>query len=284
MSVEEKVISSIEIQKNNKERVNIFIDGSYAFSCSAELIYTHGLKPKSSVDLDELKELVSEDNYLKCKSAALKIIEKSYKSEKEIFDKLVKKGYEEKTSARVIEFLKSYNFLNDEEYVRMYVNDKIKSQGKSKIKHALLRKGIDEELIEEKLKAAGSSVELITAQRLADKKYKLLLKQEQDSRKINNKLWEYLMRNGFNKDIIEEIIQKLEVNQSSKPEIEEKETDFEELKKLAEKRYAVLVRTEKDSRKLYKKLADYLMRRGYSWDSIKKTINVIIKGDEFQDY
>lgn len=283
MTSEEKIITSIEVQKNNKERVNIYIDGSYAFSCSAELVYTHGLKPKSSVNIEELQELIDEDNYLKCKTSALKLIEKSYKSEKEIFDKLLKKGYEEKTAARVIAFLKSYNFLNDEDFARMYVSDKIKSQGKNKIKYALLRKGIDEAVIEEKLKASGSEVEIKTAEKLAEKRYKLLLKQENDRRKISGKLWEYLMRNGFNKDIIEGIVQKLDTVETTEQEAEEKETDLEGLRELAEKRYSVLIKSEKDGRKLYKKLADYLMRRGFKWEDIKKTISSVIKDSEFEE-
>jgi regulatory protein len=32
-------ITKIEIQKRNKERVNLFLDGEYAFSISAELVY-----------------------------------------------------------------------------------------------------------------------------------------------------------------------------------------------------------------------------------------------------
>jgi regulatory protein len=283
MCSEEKIITSIEIQKNNKERVNIYIDGGYAFSCSAELVYTHEIKPKSSVNIEELQELINEDNYLKCKTAALKLIEKSYKTEKEIFDKLVKKGYEEKTAARVIAFLKSYNFLNDEEFARMYINDKIKSQGKNKIKYALLRKGIDDAIIEEKLKASGTEVEVKTAQKLAEKRYKLLLNQEKDRRKISGKLWEYLIRNGFNKDIIEDIIQKLDIPETIEQETEENISDFEELRELAEKRYSVLIKSEQDRRKLYKKLADYLMRRGFKWEDIKKTISSVINDAEVEE-
>ena len=37
-------ITKIEIQKRNKERVNLFLDDEYAFSLSTELVYKEGLK------------------------------------------------------------------------------------------------------------------------------------------------------------------------------------------------------------------------------------------------
>jgi regulatory protein len=49
MTEREKVITAIEVQKRNKNRVNIYIDGEFTFSCSAELVYTHGLKNGKTV-------------------------------------------------------------------------------------------------------------------------------------------------------------------------------------------------------------------------------------------
>ena len=84
------IITKMEISKRNKERINIYIDEEYAFSISAELVYKENLKVKDKVDVQLLKKLSDEDNYIKCKNAAIKIIERSYKSEKEIKDKLLK--------------------------------------------------------------------------------------------------------------------------------------------------------------------------------------------------
>ena len=283
MADEEKLITKIEVQKKNKERVSIFIEGDYALSCSAQLIYTHELKANKAVDLRRLKEIVYEDNYLKCKNDALKVIEKSYKSEKEVSDKLIKKEYEEKVIARVMEFLKSYNFINDEQFAVLYIKEKIKSQGKNKIKFSLLKKGIDEAIVAEKLKEVDSNLEAGTALSLTEKKYKILCKNEKDNRKIHNKLWEYLLRNGYNKEIIEESLNKVVNSVQQEIVYEEKETDLEELHRLAEKRYAVLVKSEKDAGKLYKKLADYLMRRGYSWQDIKKVLKAVVINSEFEE-
>ena len=103
------IITKIECGKRNKDRVNIYIDEEYAFSVDMEIVYKEGLKVKDSVDYDKLKKVIEEDNYIKCKNAAIRIIERSYKSEKEIKDKLLKKEFDNKTVNRTLSFLKEYN-------------------------------------------------------------------------------------------------------------------------------------------------------------------------------
>lgn len=280
MREREKVITSIEVQKKNKNRVNIYIDGDFSFSCSAELVYTHGLKSGKTVVLEELREIVNEDNYLKCKNDSLKIIEKSYKSEKEVFDKLTGKGYDERTAAKAIQFLRNYNFLNDESFTALYIKDKIKTQGKNKIKYSLLRKGIDENIILQELSKVDNLVEGQTILAIAEKKYKILVKSENDKRKVSGRLWEYLSRNGFNKELVEDVINKVVVNDEHDNSKEISEPDLGDLNEIAEKRYKIIVKSENDERKINKKLADYLLRRGYSWDDIKSVLKQIANMDE----
>ena len=129
------IITKMEISKRNKERINIYIDEEYAFSISAELVYKENLKVKDKVDVQLLKKLSYEDNYIKCKNTALKIIERTYKSEKELAERLELKGYDSHIIKRTINFMKEYNLLNDNSYATMYVKDKSKIAGKRKIKY-----------------------------------------------------------------------------------------------------------------------------------------------------
>ena len=128
------IITKMEISKRNKERINIYIDEEYAFSISAELVYKENLKVKDKVDVQLLKKLSDEDNYIKCKNTALKIIERTYKSEKELAERLELKGYDSHIIKRTINFMKEYNLLNDNSYATMYVKNKSKIAGKRKIK------------------------------------------------------------------------------------------------------------------------------------------------------
>lgn len=197
METKTKKITKIELQKKNENRVNIWLDNEFAFACSKELVYTHGLVAGKQLDLEVFNEVVEEDNYLKCKNSALKVIERTYKSEKELSKKLLDKGFEEKTIDRVMEFLKKYSFIDDAAYVRFYVKDKIKAEGKNKIKFSLIKKGISEVIINQELSQQDTEVQENTARALAEKKLKTLMKSETDSRKIYKKLADFLMRKGF---------------------------------------------------------------------------------------
>lgn len=203
------IITKIEAQKRNKERVNIYIDEEYAFSLSAELVYREGLACKMEVDNERLSRIAIEEGYLKCKESALRTIERAYKTEKEIRDKLISKEFDINSIERTIEFLKEYNLINDENYVKMYVKDKIKNQGQNKIKYALMQKGINEGLIKEELSKVNSDSQREVAYDLAVKKYNLLAKREDDKYKLSQKLYRFLTTRGYDYSVVSEVVKKV---------------------------------------------------------------------------
>ena len=202
------IITKIEVGKRNKERVNIYIDEEYAFSISAELIYKENIKVKDKIDVDSLKKLADEDNYIKCKNTALKTIERTYKSEKELAQKLALKGYDDHIINRTINFMKEYNLL-DNNYATMYVKDKSRNIGKKKIKYSLLQKGIDEEIIESELEKINNDEVKAIVYEMALKKYKVFSKRENDNYKLTQKLYRFLMGKGYDYDLIKDVVKSI---------------------------------------------------------------------------
>ena len=203
------IITKIEVGKRNKERVNIYIDEEYAFSISAELIYKENIKVKDKIDVDSLKKLADEDNYIKCKNTALKTIERTYKSEKELAQKLALKGYDDHIINSTINFMKEYNLLNDNNYATMYVKDKSRNIGKKKIKYSLLQKGIDEEIIESELEKINNDEVKAIVYEMALKKYKVFSKRENDNYKLTQKLYRFLMGKGYDYDLIKDVVKSI---------------------------------------------------------------------------
>jgi len=203
------IITKIECGNRNKNRVNIYIDEEYAFSVDMEIVYKEGLKVKDSVDYDKLKKIIEEDNYIKCKNAAIKIIERSYKSEKEIKDKLLKKEFDNNTVNRTLSFLKEYNLIDDEKLVSMYVKDRLRNQGEKKIKYSLMQKGINEEFIYRELNKINNDDLEDIAYNLALKKYEVLSKRENDKYKLYQKLTRYLMSRGYGYDLISRVVKRI---------------------------------------------------------------------------
>lgn len=206
-------ITSIEVQKKNQNRVNIYVDNEYAFACDAELIYKHGIKKDSSIDVQEISEIVKDDEFIKCKNSALRTVEKAYKTEKELIDKLKERGFEEDTIYKVLSFLKEYNLINDEKYAEMYIKDRLRTQGRNKIKYALIRKGISEDILSEKLENIDSEDEDDTAFKLAEKRYNILKKKESDKYKLSQKLFRFLLSKGYDYDCCNKVVRRLTNNE-----------------------------------------------------------------------
>jgi regulatory protein len=288
----ESKITKVEIQKNNKNRVNIYIDEEFAFACDAQLVYIHNIAKGVIIEKKGLQDIINEDNYIKGKSCALHFLERSAKSAKQIIDKLTIKEFDNKTIDRVMEFLKQYEFIDDSRYVELFIKEKIKTCGKNKIKFALIKKSLPQDLIKEAINRITSEQQLETALILGEKRMITLLKSENDRKKLYKKVSDYLMRTGYDYQIVNEVLNKItetdntgedrdnELSKNGDTLEDTVEEDYIKLKELASKRYSILIKSEPQKIKLYKKLGDYLLRRGYKWDEIKKVLGDLINGVE----
>jgi regulatory protein len=275
-------VTEIEVQKKNTERVNVYINDEFAFPCSLELIYKFNLQKGKEIQEENLKALAEEDSFLMGKSYALKCIEKTYKTEQQVVDKLISKEYEEKIIKRVIDFMKSYGFVDDKRYAEAYIKEKIRTLGRNRIKFALSRKGISQDIIQDKLEMLGDVGEEEVALQLGRKKVTQLMKSEYDCNKLYKKLGDFLVRRGYSFEIVSQVVKEImndNVFQTQK-EIEKSEVDSSILIELAEKRYNIIIKSEKDSNKIYKKLSDFLLRKGYKWDEIKNIVKSVVLKEE----
>lgn len=202
-------ITKIETGKRNKERVNVYIDDEYAFSINMELVYKFGLKVNEEVNKEKLIEISKSENLSKCKESALRTIERSYKTEKEIRDKLLSKEFDSETVDNTIDFLIEYGFIDDSKFVSMYIKDRIRTQGRNKIRYSLISKGVNKLLIEEAFSTLDRDDEMERAIVLCEKKYLNISKREDDDFKIKNKLTRYLLGRGYDYDIAKEVIKEV---------------------------------------------------------------------------
>ncbi|WP_368489903.1 recombination regulator RecX [Clostridium sp. BJN0013] len=275
--MKEYIVTKIEIQKRNNNRVNIYLNEEFAFSCSAELVYKYNICRDKVLDINYLKDIIYKDNYIKCKSYALRIIEKSYKTEKQMYDKLIK-SFDDSIVKECIEFLKEYNFIDDNKFAEIYIKEKIYSQGKNKIKYSLIKKGIKESVVNEKLCSIDNSLEEKIAFDMAKKKYYLIIKSENNINKVYNKLGNYMVKNGYDFDLVRHILKKIMKDHSCNEEKNNiQEDNRDELYNVAKKRYDIIIKSEDDPVKIYKKLEAYLLRRGYLWENVRSVLKELIE-------
>lgn len=202
------IITKIEAQKKNDDRVNIYVNDEFFIAIFTELVYTFNLKKGMTIEEENLKHILNEEMYMKAKNKALNILAKADQSEKKIREKL-SSDFEDDTIDMVIEFLKKNNFINDDILAQKIVNTNVNLNrcGKNRIKQNLYNKGIDKQSIDEAISDIDTDVEFENAMYLAKKRYDRVKKE--DKRKIYQKISQHLAYKGFSYDIIKRVLDKL---------------------------------------------------------------------------
>lgn len=202
------IITKIESQKRNNDRVNIYVDEKFFIAIYKELVFSFNLKKGQEIDTNNLKAILEDEMYMKAKNKALNILSKSSQSEKQIRQKL-SNDFEEHIIDRVIEFLEKYKFIDDENLATRIVNTNINlnKYGKNKIKQNLYNKGIDKSIIEQTIDEIDSDKEFENALYLGKKRFDRL--KNEDSKKAYQKIGNHLAYKGFNYDIIKKVLNRL---------------------------------------------------------------------------
>ena len=189
-----KTITDLQLQVKNIKRVNVYLDG--AFYCGLDLItvYKYRLKKGQEIDEKKLIEIQKSSEFQACFDSAVNYISKSLKTAKQVRDKLIKKGYLEEIVNEVIEKLKEYGYLSDEEYAKKFVSTYKEAKGKRLIKAMLKQKGVSDSEIIKAIDVVEDQTE--NAKKLAEK----YLKNKDKDFKSLQKCYNYLLSKGFDYD------------------------------------------------------------------------------------
>lgn len=189
-----------DIIYSKKENLIKLVISNESFYVSYNFYSNLNLAINDEIDFNLYKEILHEDNYNRCKLYALKQISYSNKTSFDLKNKLTKKGFSKDTIDKVIKFLNSFDLIDDENYVKAFVNDKsnIYSWSKAKIKYKLKAKYIDDNLIEKYLDSISDEDEYEKAYMLAKRKFDLFYEKE--------KVFRFLANKAFSYDIIKKVI------------------------------------------------------------------------------
>lgn len=194
-------ITKLEVQKNDKNRVNLYVDDEFYSGIPAELVYLEHLKTGLEIDEKDLKKIIFENEKSKAMSRVTKYIGSSLKTQKQIRDYLRKKEYSDDTIEFVMSKLAEYNYIDDKKYAQAYVLTYGKKYGKLKLISQLKVKGVSEEIIECVLEDNKvDSIESVAS------KY---LKNKVMSYEVCQKLFRFLYSRGYEFDEINSYINKL---------------------------------------------------------------------------
>ena len=139
------IITDIARCKKNKNRVNIYVDGAFAFALYLETAIQYGLKKDLDISGLDLKKVSQDDEKKYSMDAALKYIAFQMRSKKETRNKLKQKGVSEEAAKETIAKLEELGYLNDRVYAETYASELKERMGGRGIEHKLYEKGIDKD-------------------------------------------------------------------------------------------------------------------------------------------
>jgi regulatory protein len=197
-------ITAITRQKRNKERVNIFIDGTYAFSLAE--ITAAWLKTGQELTPEDIARLDAEDAVEKAKQSAYRYLSYRPRSTAEVRQNLLKKEYDEPVVEQVLARLNELNLLNDRDFARFWIEQRetFKPRSQRALRQELYQKGISREIIDEAISGVD---ETAAARKAAQKKAQNWnhLPRETFFSKMNG----FLQRRGFNYAITKTVTEEL---------------------------------------------------------------------------
>lgn len=206
-------ITSVEPQKNNPRRFNVFLDGQFAFGADEDLVVERRLVIGKEIEPADLEKIFSEAEVGKLVEKVYGLLNIRYRSEKEIRDYMRNLSFKRKLKDKeelseviieaLIEKLKKRDLINDLRFATEWsaARRKSKKKGINAIKSELFQKGIDREIVEQVLsedREEGSS-ETSLAKEALEKKLRLW--KSLPPVEFKQKSLRFLMSKGFNYDI-----------------------------------------------------------------------------------
>lgn len=189
----EYTITSLKIQERNKNRVNVFLDGEYAFGLAR--VVAGWLYIGQRISDEKIAELKKADEKEVALQRVMRFLSYRARSVAEVRRYLEKYKYSEEIIASILDRLQETGLLNDNHFAEAWVENRNEFRPRSKrvLKMELRQRGVEEEAIEK-------AIEDVDEEELA---YQAALKQSRklkdlDWQGFRKKLYEFLLRRGFN--------------------------------------------------------------------------------------
>ena len=190
-------ITAITPQVKDKTRCNIYLDGQVYCGLKLEVVVLHRLKVGMQVNKAFLNDIQLDSEKSTALDKTLTYITAAQKTEKQIKDYLYKKGYLPAVVKYVLEKLRDYRFVDDQDYAETYARNYAQRKGRRLIKLELKRKGISDEHVETALEELDDEEQLEGAKRLLEK----YMRTKTADRETLSKAFRYIMSKGFDYDV-----------------------------------------------------------------------------------
>jgi regulatory protein len=202
-----KIISLIKKGSN----IELGFDDGSKYQIDYRSVFDNGLRKNDELSDEKLNSLLQQSEFQKTKDSALRLLARRPHSKFEIKTKLVKKGFSKTIIDNVVQRLTEDRLLDDFEFSKVYASELFEKRksGILKIKNQLIGKGVDRKSIENVLNNINGIRAEDNAYELIIKKFNYIKSRVSDPKKIQQKLYSFLLSKGYPSEIISKTLRKL---------------------------------------------------------------------------
>ena len=199
-----KKITTITAQKSDPNRVNVYLDGEFAFGLAR--ITAAWLKVGEELEEDKIRKLQADDAKEHAIQQALLFLSYRARSESEIRTNLRKQEIPEDVIEQTIERLRQDGLANDGQFAKAWIENRSTFRPRSRrmLAMELRQKGLDDE-------TASIALENIDDEALAYEAASKKIKRFRELawKEYRKKLAEFLARRGFSYSVISPVVTRL---------------------------------------------------------------------------
>lgn len=227
-------VSGLEIQKKNKERVNVYLDGEFAFGLS--LLEAVQLRKGQTLSESDIAALKARDETGRAYERAIQFLGPRPRSAAEIRGHLAEKEIDAAVIDAVITKLEGIGYVDDAAFANFWLSNRqeFHPEGERALRFELRQKGVESSVIDAALEASRETFEPSeAAYRAARDKARRYA--GTDRRTFRTKLGSFLTRRGFDyamtRSAIDRLIEELAASDArfftEHDEQDEQDTDQE---------------------------------------------------------
>ncbi|MEF9961777.1 MAG: RecX family transcriptional regulator [Erysipelotrichaceae bacterium] len=232
---------------------------------SSDDYFEYKIRRDMKLDRMQVEEFKHRELILYAMRSCIRKLRIKDRTRKELQDHMIlQSGLEKDEIQNVLNDLESKGYLNDYAYTR----DKVElmfdnPQGRNKIIKTLMRKGIDQEMIEECLTKQGPRDEASLALQMA-KRLQISIKDKSEKMK-KQVMIDKLIHNGFESSIAKAAVSQLDFSQDEEEELMALDKTIQKAIRNYQRKYK--------GRELRTKVVQYCILKGFSSESIRSKID-----------
>ena len=186
------VISALQFQARNPERVNVYLDGQFAFGLEA--MRAAALRIGQLLSPNEIAELRAEDEVALAMRRALRFLSYRPRSAAEVRRHLQKRPLADEAREAALQRLSEGGYLDDGAFARFWLENRAAFRPSSRraLRYELRQKGVAREIIDAELEDWDDAEAALAALRANERRWAPL-----DAESFRQQAGVFLQRRGF---------------------------------------------------------------------------------------